>query len=319
MDSHIEAFLRFLVEKKGASSNTIAAYKNDLRHFEAYLTSTDGTSKVHDWENLPCSLIVEYLATLRTQSYAEATVARRVAAIRSFFQYMQTEGNITLNPTDSLESPHIPRVLPKTLSISEVSRLLKQPLEHNTPEAKRDRAMLELLYATGMCVSELVGLDLEDINIPTNLITASNDLDQRTSQSFVRCVGRRLRRRIIPIHDTAVMALSQYLNDGRPRLVKKRKETALFVNRLGERFTRQGFWLILKQHAKGANIETPVTPQTLRHSFATHILMGGMNLREVQDLLGHAKLATTQIYTQTAASDVGYSYRKAHPRAKATT
>jgi integrase/recombinase XerD len=161
--------------------------------------------------------------------------------------------------------------------------------------------MLELLYATGLRVTELVSLDVDDINM---------------SGPYVRCMGKGSKERTIPIHEQAAGAVAEYLNDGRAPLVKNRKESALFVNRRGERLTRQGFWLILKQYAKEANIATPVTPHTLRHSFATHMLRGGMNLRHVQELLGHANISTTQVYTQIANEHVRQVYEKAHPRAR---
>jgi integrase/recombinase XerD len=301
MDDHIGHFLNFMSVEKGASGNTVAAYRNDLQQFDSHLTGQHGNGKPRDWENLDRDVIVEYLLALRRKNYAEATVARKVAAIKSFFQYLQAEGTIRRNPAESLESPRVGRSLPKPLSVTEVDELLEQPLKRNTPEAKRDRAMLELLYATGLRVTELVSLDVDDINM---------------SGPYVRCMGKGSKERTIPIHEQASGAVAEYLNDGRAPLVKNRKEAALFVNRRGERLTRQGFWLILKQYAKEANIATPVTPHTLRHSFATHMLRGGMNLRHVQELLGHANISTTQVYTQIANDHVRQVYEKAHPRAR---
>jgi integrase/recombinase XerD len=301
MDDHIGHFLNFMSVEKGASGNTVAAYKNDLQQFDSYLLGASGRGKPRDWEKLERDVIVDYLLALRRKNYAEATVARKVAAIKSFFQYLQAEGTIRRNPAESLESPRVGRSLPKPLSVTEVDELLEQPLKRNTPEAKRDRAMLELLYATGLRVTELVSLDVDDINM---------------SGPYVRCMGKGSKERTIPIHEQASSAVADYLNDGRAVLVKNRKEAALFVNRRGERLTRQGFWLILKQYAREANIMTPVTPHTLRHSFATHMLRGGMNLRHVQELLGHANISTTQVYTQIANEHVRQVYEKAHPRAR---
>ncbi len=301
MDDHIGHFLNFMSVEKGASGNTVAAYKNDLQQFDVFLVSLNGNGKPRDWELFERDLIVQYLLTLRARNYAEATVARKVAAIKSFFQYMQAEGVIRRNPAESLESPRVGRSLPKPLSVTEVDELLEQPMKRNSPEAKRDRAMLELLYATGLRVTELVSLDIDDVNM---------------SGPYVRCMGKGSKERTIPIHEQAAAAVADYLNDGRAPLVKARKEAALFVNRRGERLTRQGFWLILKQYAKEANIATPVTPHTLRHSFATHMLRGGMNLRHVQELLGHANISTTQVYTQVANEHVRQVYEKAHPRAR---
>lgn len=299
MDDHIGHFLSFLSVEKGSSGNTVAAYRNDLQQFDLFVTGLKGNGKPRDWELLERDLIIEYLALLKKKDYAQATVARKVAAIKSFFQYLQAEGLIRRNPAETLESPRVGRQLPKPLSVTEVDELLEQPLKRNTPEAKRDRAMLELLYATGLRVTELVSLDIDDVNM---------------SGPYVRCMGKGSKERTIPIHEQAAGSVGDYLNEGRAPLVKARKESALFVNRRGERLTRQGFWLILKQYAKEANIGTPVTPHTLRHSFATHMLKGGMNLRHVQELLGHANISTTQVYTQVANEHVRQVYEKAHPR-----
>jgi len=301
MDDHIGHFLNFMSVEKGASGNTVAAYKNDLQQFDSYMTSINGNGKARDWERLERDLIIDYLLSLKRKNYAEATVARKVAAIKSFFQYLQAEGTIRGNPAESLESPRVGRSLPKPLSVTEVDELLEQPMKRNSPEARRDRAMLELLYATGLRVTELVSLDVDDVNM---------------SGPYVRCMGKGSKERTIPIHEQAAGAVTDYLNEGRAVLVKARKENALFVNRRGERLTRQGFWLILKQYAKEANITSPVTPHTLRHSFATHMLRGGAPLRNVQELLGHANISTTQVYTQIANEHVRQVYEKAHPRAR---
>jgi integrase/recombinase XerD len=301
MDIHIGHFLTFMSVEKGASGNTVAAYKNDLQQFDSFMTSINGNGKARDWDTAQRDLIVDYLLTLRKKNYAEATVARKVAALKSFFQYLQAEGTIRGNPAESLESPRVGRSLPKPLSVTQVDELLEQPLKRNTPEARRDRAMLELLYAAGLRVSELVSLNVDDLNM---------------SGPYVRCMGKGSKERTIPIHEQAAAAVVAYLDDGRATLVKARKENALFVNRRGERLTRQGFWLILKQYAKEANISSPVTPHTLRHSFATHMLRGGAPLRNVQELLGHANISTTQVYTQVANEHVRQVYENAHPRAK---
>jgi integrase/recombinase XerD len=315
MDDQIGHFLTFMSVEKGASGNTVAAYKNDLHQFDSFLVGISGNGKPRNWEQLQRDVIVDYLSALKQRNYAEATVARKVAAIKSFFGYLQAEGVTRRNPAESLESPRVGRSLPKPLSVTEVDELLEQPLKRNTPEARRDRAMLELLYATGLRVSELVSLDVEDVHMPTP-ITAASGAVERADRPYVRCMGKGSKERTIPIHDEAAAALITYLNDGRAPLVKVRKENALFVNRRGERLTRQGFWLILKQYAKEANITSTVTPHTLRHSFATHMLRGGMNLRHVQELLGHANISTTQVYTQIANEHVRQVYDKAHPRAR---
>jgi len=301
MDEQIGHFLNFLSVEKGSSGNTVSAYRNDLTQFDSYVTGVAGNGRARDWEGLERTIIINYLLALRGKNYAEATVARKVAAIKSFFQYLQAEGTIRRNPAESLESPRVGRTLPKPLSVTEVDELLEQPMKRNSPESRRDRAMLELLYATGLRVTELVSLNVDDVNV---------------SAPYVRCMGKGSKERTIPIHEQAASAVIEYLNDGRPALVKQRNESALFVNRRGERLTRQGFWLILKQYAKEANIASAVTPHTLRHSFATHMLRGGAPLRNVQELLGHANISTTQVYTQIAPEHTRQVYEKAHPRAR---
>jgi len=191
--------------------------------------------------------------------------------------------------------------LPKPLSASEVEALLEEPNRLSSPEAKRDVAMIELLYACGMRVSELIAINTGDINLEAG---------------FVRCFGKGSKERIIPIHIRAAQALEGYLVEARPLLLRNREENALFLNRRGERLTRQGFWLILKTYAKAAGIKSAVTPHTLRHSFATHMLSGGADLRAVQELLGHANISSTQVYTYLTSEHVRQAYEKAHPRAK---
>lgn len=293
-------FLVFLAVEKGASQNTIAAYKNDLQQLADYIgprTGNDG------WRALDRSAIQDFILDLKQRGYTETSVARKVAAVRSFFAFLAAEGTITTNPTEGLTSPRVGKTLPKAITPNEVDELLEQPARRSTPEAKRDRAMLELLYATGMRVTELVSLDMENLS-----------LDPRAP--FVRCVGKGAKERSIPIHDHALEALNGYLEDGRPLLVRDRNEPALFVNRRGERLTRQGFWLILKGYAKSANLGKGVTPHTLRHSFATHMLRGGMPLRNVQEMLGHANISTTQVYTHLTSDHVREVYSRAHPRAQ---
>ena len=303
MDDRIGHFLHFLSAEKGASENTIAAYRNDLSQFHTYLSTIKLNGNPTDWRRVGKDTIVSYVLELRERRYAEASVARKVAAVKSFFQFLQAEGLIQNNPTESLESPRVGKSLPKPLSVAQVDELLEQPAKRHTPEALRDRAMLELLYATGLRVTELVSLDLDNLSLDP-------------AHPSARCLGKGAKERVIPIHDQAMRALVGYLNDGRARLVKIKKERALFVNRRGERLTRQGFWLILKQYAAQAGIDGPVTPHSLRHSFATHMLRGGAPLRSVQELLGHANISTTQVYTQITEEHVRRVYEQAHPRAR---
>jgi integrase/recombinase XerD len=302
MDDRIGHFLHFLSAEKGASDNTIAAYRNDLSQFQTYLASIKLNGSPVDWRKINKDVIVSFVQELKGRRYAEASVARKVAAVKSFFQFLQAEGSIPGNPTESLESPHVGKTLPKPLTVQQVDELLEQPAKRKTPEALRDQAMLELLYATGLRVTELVSLDLESISLDPNTPHA-------------RCLGKGAKERSVPIHEQAYRAVVSYLNDGRAKLVKNKAEVALFVNRRGDRLTRQGFWLILKQYAKDAAISVPVTPHSLRHSFATHMLRGGAPLRSVQELLGHANISTTQVYTQITDEHVRRVYEAAHPRA----
>ena len=316
MDDSASAFLTFLQVEKGAANNTVAAYRNDICQFVAFCTTQpisagrngNGSGSVAEngyrrqWRAVDKALILEFLAELQAKNYAQATIARKVAAVKSFFSFLTAEGVVPSDPTESLSSPRVGKSLPKPISPEQVDELLEQPLRRNTPEARRDKAMLELLYATGMRVSELVSLNLESVSLTTD-------------HSYARCLGKGFKERTIPIHEHAVEALHQYLVEARPRLVGARPELALFVNRRGERLTRQGFWLILKTYARSARITDGVTPHTLRHSFATHMLKGGAPLRNVQELLGHANISTTQVYTQLTNEHVREVYDRAHPRA----
>ena len=308
MDDRIGQFLHFLSAEKGASENTIAAYRNDLSQFDIFLSNGNGSSNGSnngnptDWRRINKDTIVSYVLELKNRRYAGASVARKVAAVKSFFSFLHAEGEIQQNPTENVASPRVAKMMPRPLTVKQVDELLEQPAKRKTPEALRDQAMLELLYATGLRVTELVSLDLDSIT-----------LDKRSPTA--RCMGKGAKERAVPIHAQALRALLVYLNDGRPRLVKNKKERALFVNRRGDRLTRQGFWLILKQYAKDAAIEGPVTPHSLRHSFATHMLRGGAPLRNVQELLGHSNISTTQVYTRIEDDHVRRVYEQAHPRA----
>jgi len=302
MEDRISHFLHFMSVEKGASDNTIDAYRNDLVQFHTFLSTLNLNGNPTDWRRVSRDAIVRYVAELKDRHYAPATIARKVAAVKSFFQFLHAEGAIRQNPTESLESPRVGKSLPKPLTVQQVDELLEQPAKRKTPEGLRDQAMLEVLYATGLRVTELVSLDVDSVALDKN--------------PLVRCMGKGAKERAIPIHDQALLALTRYLNDGRPKVVRNAKERALFVNRRGDRLTRQGFWLILKAYAREARIETLVTPHTLRHSFATHMLRGGAPLRNVQELLGHANISTTQVYTQITDEHVRHVYERAHPRAR---
>ena len=253
------------------------------------------------WRSVDRNLLLSYLLNLKERNYAPATVARKVAATKSFLDFMVQEGNLKHDPAENLGSPSIGKSLPKPISVYEIRQLLEHAAKLPTPEGKRDRAMLELLYATGMRVSELMQLDLGEVN---------------TQEGYVRCFGKGGKERIIPIHPKAAQALNDYLDEGRPSIVRSQEEKALFLNLRGERLTRQGFWQILKGHVKAVELGSHITPHTLRHSFATHMLSGGADLRSVQELLGHANISTTQVYTHLTSEHARRVYEKSHPRAR---
>jgi integrase/recombinase XerD len=299
----IEKFLNYLVVEKGFSPNTRAAYENDLHQLAGFVegeAARRGT--IPPWAAFDRQSMLTYLTDLKERKYAATTVARKVAAIKSFFAFLVAEGMMKDNPTRDVPSPRVGKSLPKPISISQARLLLEQATKRLTPEAKRDSAMLQLLYASGMRVSELVSLNLADVD---------------TEGGYVRCFGKGHKERLIPIHRQAVLALKQYLSEGRPHLAHNSEEEALFLNRRGERLTRQGLWQILKGYAKSAELGVEITPHTLRHSFATHMLSGGADLRSVQELLGHANISTTQVYTHLTTEHIRRAYEKSHPRAKA--
>ncbi|MEN6479805.1 MAG: site-specific tyrosine recombinase XerD [Anaerolineales bacterium] len=297
MREQIEAFLASLREEKGYSNNTIVAYRNDLGQFADYLSNGAGVAV---WERVGNNHLDRYVDSLRNEhQYASATVARKVAAAKSFFRYLVSQGIIGQDPSANLDSPKVQKYLPTSISESEVERLLHAPTDNQSPRGQRDCALLELLYATGMRVSEVVALDIADV-----------DLDK----GAVHCATKsgKHRERMIPIYRRAEEALRLYLAKGRNVLTKSDDEPALFLNHRGNRLTRQGLWLIIKHYVEEAGIKTPVTPHTLRHSFATHLLHGGADVREVQGLLGHANISTTQVYTQVNQEHLRESYDEAH-------
>ena len=298
----INNFLNYLTVEKGFSENTIVAYRNDLYQLASFVEE-EATRRglTSSWSSFGRQGMLSYLLNLKERNYAATTAARKVAAAKSFFGFMVAEGNIKDNPTLNVTSPRVGKSLPRPISISQVRRLLEQPTGLSTPEATRDKAMLELLYASGMRVSELVSLNLGDINI---------------DGGDVRCFGKGHKERLIPIAPRAALSVKKYLQEARSRLAHDETEQALFLNRRGDRLTRQGLWQILKGYAKSAGLDKEITPHTLRHSFATHMLNGGADLRSVQELLGHANISTTQVYTHLTTEHVRRIYDKSHPRAK---
>jgi integrase/recombinase XerD len=303
MREYINNFLNYLVVEKGFSKNTEEAYRNDLCQLEGFITG-EATRRGEPpaWNRFDRQDMLSYMLSLKEKRYASTTLARKIAAAKSFFKFLSDEHKVTQNPTENIASLKVGRALPKPISVAQARRLLDEPTKQSSPEAKRDKAMLELLYASGMRVSELVSLNLGDVD---------------TAGGYVRCFGKGHKERMIPIYPRAAQSVENYLKEGRPQIVQNRMdEKALFLNVRGERLTRQGLWQILKGYAKDANIEAEVTPHTLRHSFATHMLNGGADLRMVQELLGHANISTTQVYTHLTSEHVRRTYDKSHPRAK---
>jgi integrase/recombinase XerD len=303
MDAHIQEFLSYLVAEKGCSDNTIAAYQNDLVQFHALLTERGVLETPADWSALTRDDLVNYILFLREREYASATVARKVAAMKSFCHFLLRTDVIDDNPAEELDSPKVKKQLPNTLTPDEVAQLIALPMKNGpTPKALRDVALLEVLYATGMRVSEVAHLTLDDLNFEIGA---------------VRCLGKGSKERVMPLYSEAVDSVRLYLEKGRPALLgHNMQERTLFLNPRGEQLTRQGLWLIIKGYAREVGLEARVTPHTLRHSFATHMLDGGAGLREVQRLLGHANISTTQVYTHISREHLREVYDDSHPRAR---
>lgn len=297
MEDQLRDFIHFLTVEKGLAKNTLISYERDLKSYMSYLKNVE---QLPDWNDCRRVNIIHFLAHLKDQGKSSKTLARHIASIRSFHQFLIREKACDTDPSVHIETPQAERSLPKVLSQEEVEALLEAP-KLKDQYGYRDKAMLELLYATGMRVSELINLDMSDIH---------------GSMGFVRCVGKGNKERIIPIGKTALDAIEQYMERGRGKLASHKKTTeSLFLNHHGNRLTRQGFWKILKKLAREANIEKELTPHTLRHSFATHLLMNGADLRAVQEMLGHADISTTQIYTHVTNVRLKDVYSKFHPRA----
>ena len=280
MREQIEQFLTYITEERGYSSNTLAAYRNDLSQFMAFLEP-----RVDRWDKVTRGLIVDYIMVMKAeQEYASSTVARKVAAIKSFFHYLVDQGKLEDDPTATLDSPKGRKRLPRAIAEADLERLLAEPAREQTPKALRDRALLEVLYATGLRVTELVSLNVADVNLASATLRVMRPKDKP--------------ERIVPIHERALEPLQDYLERGRIQLLRDPKEPALFLNHRGRRLTRQGLWLIVKHYVREVGIVEDVTPHTLRHTFATHLVEGKADLEYVQELLGHANISTTQVYTQ---------------------
>jgi integrase/recombinase XerD len=280
MQEQVLKFLEYIRVEKGYSDNTLAAYRNDLSQFNDFLQT-----RVSAWGEVTQETIMDYIMYMKGDlEYASSTVARKVAAIKSFFHYLADQQVVPDDPTATLDSPKVRKRLPMAISTEDIERLLQEPAQEETAKGLRDRALLEMLYATGLRVTELVSLNVEDVNLASATVRVSPSTDQR--------------ERLVPIHHRAVEPLRDYLERGRVQLLREADEPALFLNHRGQRLTRQGLWLIVKHYVRQVGIPEEVTPQTLRHTFAAHLLDQKAELEYVQKLLGHANISTTQVYTQ---------------------
>ncbi len=289
----VDNFLDFLQKDKKLSDNTLQSYNRDIKLYCNYLDAHNMDVVKANEEELST-----YLDSLKENGKAVSTVSRNLASLRSFYQYLHRTKVISDDPTLNLESPKIERKLPKVLSSEQVELLLEQPKCVDL-KGYRDKAMLELVYATGIRVTELISLNMSDIDL---------------ENGYIKCIGKN-KERVIPIGSLAVNALKEYVDKSRSILLKDENDQALFVNVNGHRLTRQGFWKIIKQYKTQANIDVDITPHTLRHSFAVHLLENGAELRAIQEMLGHSDISSTQVYAQIEQNRIKDVYMKSHPRA----
>lgn len=293
MKEHIENYIQYLNTVKHSSVNTMASYKRDLLKLYHYLME----QKIEEPGSVSQTDLSGYIFSLEKQEMSSATISRNIASIKSFFVYLLKQGIISSDPSEQLKPPKIEKKSPETLNIEEVSLLLEQPSK-STPKEIRDKAMLELLYATGMRVSELISLKLEDVNL---------------SMNYILCRDAN-KERVIPIENAAKAALENYINNARDGMCEGSEY--LFTNLKGSQMTRQGFWKLIKSYAKKAGINKDITPHMIRHSFAAHLVTNGADLKAVQEMLGHSDISTTQIYLRSRRSKIKEEYDKAHPRAR---
>ncbi len=290
----LDQFLHYLVVEKGLSQKTIEAYSHDLNRWMEFLHERG----IHEVLKVTPSDIKAFLQTLRIRKLSNRTVVRNLVALRTFFRFLMQEGMLETDPVERLESPRLSKTLPDVLSLKEVEALLEQPSE-KTSLGIRDRAMLEIVYATGMRVSELVQLPLNQVNL---------------EGGYVLLYGKGSKERVVPLGGEAIKWVTRYLKTSRGRLAKGRESPFLFLNRSGKGLSRQIFWRRIKAYGRAAGIRKKITPHLLRHSFATHLLAGGADLRSVQMMLGHADISTTQIYTHVTGERLKQVHRKHHPR-----
>ena len=293
MEKQINNFLEFLQKDKKLTDNTLQSYKRDISQYENYIEKNN-----LDYASVDEDAIKGYLTYLQENGKKTSTVSRNLASIRSFYQYSVRVKDIKKDPTENVQSPKIEKRIPNVLSTKEVELLLEQP-EDTDLKGIRDKAMLEFAYATGMRVTEIISLDIKDVNVKEGYVICKTGTKQRT----------------IPLGEISIKALKNYIDESRPYLIKSDDEPSLFVNINGKRLTRQGFWKIVKFYKEQAHIDKEITPGVLRHSFATHLLQNGADLKAIQTMLGHSDISSTQVYMQFQDEGIKNIYKKAHPRA----
>mgnify|MGYP005759660593 FL=1 len=293
MEKKIKLFLEFLQKDKKLSNNTLQSYKRDITQYESYINEEN-----LQYLKVTKDDIKKYLENLKNIGKKTSTISRNLASIRSFYQYLVRTKKIKEDPTEGIQSPKVEKRVPSVLSSKEVELLLEQPKAVDL-KGIRDKAMLEFAYATGMRVTEIINLNLEDVNLKEGYVSCTNANKQRN----------------IPLGAISINALKEYIKKARPYLIKSEDEKSLFVNINGKRLTRQGFWKIVKFYKEQAHITKDITPHILRHSFATHLLQNGADLKAIQTMLGHSDISSTQVYTQFQDSGLKDMYRRTHPRA----
>ncbi len=293
MEKQIKQFLDFLQNEKRVSNNTLQSYSRDIHQYESYISQNKLNYAKVDGQKIHA-----YLKHLQDIGKKTSTISRSLASIRSFYQYLVRVKKIKHDPTDNIQSPKVEKRVPSVLTSEEVENLLSQPKDVDL-KGTRDKAMLEVAYATGMRVTEIISLNVEDANLEEGFITCKSANKQRS----------------IPLGSISIAALKEYINDARPIMIKDENEKALFVNVNGKRLTRQGFWKIVKFYKEQAHITKDITPHVLRHSFATHLLQNGADLKAIQTMLGHSDISSTQVYMQFQDSGLKEIYKKTHPRA----
>ena len=293
MEEQLNLFFGFLENDKKVSLNTLQSYRRDLKQFEKYIEDNG-----EDYAEVTNDGIKEYIEHMQEIGKKPSTVSRGLASIRSFYQYEAKNKVVEKDPTEGIQSPKIEKRVPSVLTSSEVALLLDQPKDVDL-KGTRDKAMLEFAYATGMRVTEIISLNIEDVNLETGYATCRNGKKERT----------------VPMGNMSLKALKEYVLEARPTMIRDDNEKALFVNVNGQRLTRQGFWKIIKYYKDQAHIDKDITPHVLRHSFATHLLQNGADLKSIQAMLGHSDISSTQVYAQFQDPGIKTVYTKAHPRA----